>query len=551
MNTVSPKIGEALSAWPHFSCMRCLKALYLHPSFAGLSRVDQESNTLGTFCCSPFGGELGSATPHPFPFFFCSELDLESILERQGMAIQPVSNQTMPSPRSGSSLSSSMDAVATPQSFSEIDLLQNAEAAALGSQYAATTPITQERLSPSGQLFLAASSTPATQPSILPRKVNSMGEARSVQESPLSELALSKSDNSLNRMEDSFRASAVTSSAAHPLSAAADRLAISRLLQETVQELDMDVPLCLECSTTLLAEYDEILEQTNKEVAAYRAYLASSAQELVNGSNLTAHQEDLDALIKEEKRLKKELESVFREADAMAEEARQIVQLEKQLADSQQSYWLAFGKWKVYHQRVEDDLSSVQTRLSTTSARLNLLRSSVVLNDAFSLWVDGHFATVNGLRLGRISSQQVEWAEISAAVSLVAQLVAQMAKTLNYKFKSYQFVFSGPSVKLERIKDKQVLELSADPDATFIRLFANRRFDNAMTAFLNLIEELIIHVQSLDSSFKPPYNISGDKIDAKSIRMQFNSEELWTKALKFMVTEIKWILAWMTSAGFV
>jgi beclin len=121
---------------------------------------------------------------------------------------------------------------------------------------------------------------------------------------------------------------------------------------------------------------------------------------------------------------------------------------------------------------------------------------------------------------------------------------------LNYTFRTAKLLFAGPAVRLEKNKDKQILELSADPDATFIRLFANRRFDNAMGAFLQLVQELVAHVQSMDASFKPPYEISTDKIDGKSIRMQFNSEEIWTKALKFMLTDMKWILSWMTAKGF-
>jgi hypothetical protein len=31
------------------------------------------------------------------------------------------------------------------------------------------------------------------------------------------------------------------------------------------------------------------------------------------------------------------------------------------------------------------------------------------------------------------------------------------------------------------------------------------------------------------------------------IRIQFNSEEQWTKALKFMLTNLKWGLAWVSA----
>ena len=32
-----------------------------------------------------------------------------------------------------------------------------------------------------------------------------------------------------------------------------------------------------------------------------------------------------------------------------------------------------------------------------------------------------------------------------------------------------------------------------------------------------------------------------------SVKTQFNSEEHWTKAMKYMLTNLKWGLAWVTS----
>jgi Apg6 BARA domain len=36
--------------------------------------------------------------------------------------------------------------------------------------------------------------------------------------------------------------------------------------------------------------------------------------------------------------------------------------------------------------------------------------------------------------------------------------------------------------------------------------------------------------------------INKDKIGDTSIRLQFNQDELWTRALKYMLTNMKWIL---------
>lgn len=38
------------------------------------------------------------------------------------------------------------------------------------------------------------------------------------------------------------------------------------------------------------------------------------------------------------------------------------------------------------------------------------------------------------------------------------------------------------------------------------------------------------------------FRINKDRIGDASIRLQFNQDELWTRALKYMLTNMKWIL---------
>lgn len=80
-------------------------------------------------------------------------------------------------------------------------------------------------------------------------------------------------------------------------------------------------------------------------------------------------------------------------------------------------------------------------------------------------------------------------------------------------------------------------------------MFLNRRFDHAMVAFLNCLQQLGDYAESQDSNLKLPYRINKDKIGDVSIRLQFNQDEIWTKALKYTLTNTKWILAFASSAG--
>ena len=41
-----------------------------------------------------------------------------------------------------------------------------------------------------------------------------------------------------------------------------------------------------------------------------------------------------------------------------------------------------------------------------------------MFGDAFHIWTDGAFGTINGFRLGRLPNVVVEWDEINAAFGL-------------------------------------------------------------------------------------------------------------------------------------
>jgi len=78
------------------------------------------------------------------------------------------------------------------------------------------------------------------------------------------------------------------------------------------------------------------------------------------------------------------------------------------------------------------------------------------------------------------------------------------------------------------------------------RLFWYRRFDNAMVAFLHCIKEFGEFAEQQDKGFKLPYRIDKDKIAEVSIKIQVYSEETWTKALKFMLTDLKFLIVFVS-----
>uniref|UniRef100_A0A8C5GCP2 Beclin-1 n=1 Tax=Gouania willdenowi TaxID=441366 RepID=A0A8C5GCP2_GOUWI len=89
-----------------------------------------------------------------------------------------------------------------------------------------------------------------------------------------------------------------------------------------------------------------------------------------------------------------------------------------------------------------------------------------------------------------------------------------------------------------------------------LRFFWDNKFDHAMVAFLDCVQQFKDEVEKGGTGFCLPYRMdvekgkiedTGGSGGSYSIKTQFNSEEQWTKALKFMLTNLKWGLAWVSS----
>ena len=160
---------------------------------------------------------------------------------------------------------------------------------------------------------------------------------------------------------------------------------------------------------------------------------------------------------------------------------------------------------------------------------------------------DGHFGTINGLRFGKLPTFPVEWNEINAACGQALFLLDSLAKKCNYAFKSYNLIPLGSFSKIEKITDgdKTVYEFFGTSDLTGM-LFLNRRFDYALVGFLNCIYQLGDYAERKDSKFRLPYRIHKDKIGDVSIKLQFNQDEAWTKALNYTLINLKWLIGFVS-----
>jgi beclin 1 len=85
------------------------------------------------------------------------------------------------------------------------------------------------------------------------------------------------------------------------------------------------------------------------------------------------------------------------------------------------------------------------------------LRKTNVFNVIFYIWHHGHFGTINKLRLGRLPSAPVDWAEINAAWGQVTLLLVSLARYMNLKFDKYRLVPYGNHSYVEVLGEKKKL----------------------------------------------------------------------------------------------
>ena len=197
-------------------------------------------------------------------------------------------------------------------------------------------------------------------------------------------------------------------------------------------------------------------------------------------------------------------------------------------------------------------LSAEKERLHALEAESLRLSSALersmqinVLNDAFYIWFAGPFATINNFRLGTLPSHPVDWTEINAAFGQAALVVHTVALKCDFEFKEYNIRPQGSFAKLVRVGDTSKTLLNLYTDGTF-SLFPKKNFNAALIGFLHCVNELGEHIMSRDPTLQLPYmiDIKNNTICGNSILLNISDEMGWTRTLKHLLANIKWIIAW-------
>ena len=328
--------------------------------------------------------------------------------------------------------------------------------------------------------------------------------------------------------------------------------ALERLFKAATEVSEFEHPLCSDCSRLVLEELTRQAEDAEDEAAAYEAAAArlASAREASSADDDAASAAAAAEAEAEEAREEARCRSLRAELAAVEAELQSLrgAEASVQVLEEAHHHALNAHHLELHHHLEERD--SVLRQLDTAHAQLQVLRHANVFDDAFHIWHDGSFGTFSGFRLGRLPGVNVEWDEINAAWGQACLLLQSLANHCRVTFTQHRLLPMGST---PRIADRKgVYELYGP-----VNVFWSVRYDRAMVGFLTCLDELGAFARSRDlahgvapnDAFALPHRIEGDRIDGKTIKLSMNRNELWTAALKLMLSDLKAVMAWCCGAG--
>uniref|UniRef100_T1E8Z0 Putative beclin-like protein n=1 Tax=Anopheles aquasalis TaxID=42839 RepID=T1E8Z0_ANOAQ len=312
---------------------------------------------------------------------------------------------------------------------------------------------------------------------------------------------------------------------------------------------EIDHPLCDECTDTLLELMDKQLKVAEEEWNDYNNYL-KKLETTDDVPDIAKLEQELNGLQLEENKLMEELSALSREEQSIRQAVQEQEKEKQRLEYEEQKYWREYTKHRRDVITTEDEFRSLECQMVYAQSQLEKLKKTNVFNATFYIWHSGPIGTINNFRLGRLPSVAVDWSEINAAWGQTCLLLSALARKMSFSFKQYRLVPYGNHSYIEVLGEGKELPLYGNGGFRFLW---DSKYDAAMVAFLDCLQQFKEEIVRRDTDFCLPYLMEKGKIEdastgsSFSIKIQFNSEEQWTKALKYLLTNLKWMLTWVSS----
>ncbi|ORZ38474.1 autophagy protein Apg6-domain-containing protein [Catenaria anguillulae PL171] len=398
----------------------------------------------------------------------------------------------------------------------------------------------------------------------------------------------------LATLEELYRLAGLSSSNTYTSSSTAAETSSSASAPHSESKL----PLCTPCAHTLETAIARQQSEINQEIACYESLIAElESQSALGGDPSDDPAAILARLQEEEQHLTATLAALeLEEAHQLAAD-QDLVRQEQEMVALEGMFWRDMNAFMTTLSGFHQERDSLNNRYEQASRQLEKLRTTNVVNDVFRIWYDGQYGTIDGFRLGRHPSQPVDWPEINAGWGQACLMLETLAKRLGFEFDGYRLLPMGSTSKVQKLTPRKPpaptsstsssgistsndsLTSSTQPLTSATAAFSSppsvittfdlhgashdfsaaigrflslpaSSFDKALIAFLQCLAQLGEYCESLDPEFRQSYQINRERIGDVSIKMHGGGgrkgEESWAKACKYVLTNLKWIMAFVT-----
>ncbi len=308
-------------------------------------------------------------------------------------------------------------------------------------------------------------------------------------------------------------------------------------------------PICEDCMNAVLEGLKSDIAAANNELSMYTEALFELEQDRRSGARVDDESESRFLSISQRERelmhalaqLKEEETSLQSELVSLLEENRQLDIEEAKLNDS----IVALTRTIIDS---DESMDAVNRKLQYCQSSLRRLKRMSLIDEAFHIFIpDQGFASINGFRLGQPG---VAWSEVNTGLGFACLLLDVLVKRADLNLTQYRLLPRGSYSVIIKKSDKSVLELFADETSGGIsRFLTGRKFDAALTAFVQIVGEISCFCQREDGNFKLPFPIdeTEGKIGGLAATLQFNSDDNWSRALRMLFTDIKFLATYIDS----
>ncbi|KAL2893221.1 Beclin-1-like protein [Bienertia sinuspersici] len=209
---------------------------------------------------------------------------------------------------------------------------------------------------------------------------------------------------------------------------------LKRAFEIATTQTQVEQPLCLECMRVLSDKLDKEVEDVNRDIKAYEACLQRLEGEERDVLSEADFLKEKLKIEEEERKLEAAIEETEKQCSKVNAELKELETKSSRFKELEERYWNEFNNFQFQLISHQEERDAILAKIEVSQAHLDLLKRTNVLNDAFPIWHDGEFGTINNFRLGRLPKVPVEWDEINAAWGQACLLLHTMCQYFAPKF---------------------------------------------------------------------------------------------------------------------